>query len=53
MTIQKAIEILKTHNEWRRGAEIPMTDTKELGIAIDVALKTLIKDVKTLKKGIK
>lgn len=35
MTTREAIEILKSHKEWRRGAEIPMADPKTLGIAID------------------
>lgn len=39
MKIEKAIEIIKTHQMWRRGAEIPMTNPKELGIAIDVIVK--------------
>lgn len=35
MKIEEAIAILKQHNRWRRGAEIPMTDPKILGEAID------------------
>lgn len=34
MTIQQSIEIVETHNKWRRGAEIPMNDPTELGIAL-------------------
>ena len=38
MTLPESIEILRTHNEWRRGAEIPQTDPKALTEAIDVIL---------------
>jgi hypothetical protein len=38
MTIAEAIALLKTHNRWRRGADIPMPDARQLGIAIDVLL---------------
>ena len=38
MTIKQAIKILSTANRWRRGAEIKMTDPKEFGEAIDVAI---------------
>jgi len=36
MTAAEAIAILRQHNAWRRGAETPQGDPKELGIAIDV-----------------
>ena len=36
MTAAEAIEILRQHNAWRRGAETPQGDPKEIGIAIDV-----------------
>ena len=39
MELNKAIEILKSHNEWRRGAEIPQTDPKVLGGAIDCVVE--------------
>ena len=39
MKIEEAITILKTHNEWRRGADIPMTDTRILGEAIDTVIE--------------
>ena len=35
MIIEEAIEILKTHNEWRRGAEIEQLDHNLIGQAID------------------
>ena len=38
MTLPEAIEILRTHNEWRRGAEIEQTNPLWLGEAIDVIL---------------
>ena len=40
MTLAQAIYILKTHNEWRRGATIPMSDPTDLGIAIDLIINT-------------
>lgn len=47
MTLQKVIDILESHNKWRRSdEELEMTDPKELGEAIDAAiiyLKTLDK----------
>ncbi len=41
MTIKQAIKILIRTNKWRRGAEIEMTDPKEFGEAIDVAISTM------------
>lgn len=38
MTITEAIALLKTHNRWRRGADIPMTDARNVGIAIDTVV---------------
>lgn len=35
MNIEKAIETLKRHNMWRRGADIEMASPKKLGEAID------------------
>jgi hypothetical protein len=43
MNLTDAIKILKTHNEWRRGAEIEMTDPTMLGKAIDVVLEAISK----------
>lgn len=42
MNKEKVIEILKTHNKWRRGNEnIEMLNPKEIGQAIDFAIKYL------------
>lgn len=42
MTTQKACEVLKTHNEWRRGADLyPIPSAKELGEATDIVLKKI------------
>jgi hypothetical protein len=41
MNLTEAIKILKTHNEWRRGAEIEMTDPATLGKAIDIVLEAV------------
>ena len=57
MTIKQAIKILITANRWRRGAEIEMPDTKELGEAIDVAIAvmemTLVKEPRLKNRHIK
>jgi hypothetical protein len=42
MTLTEAIEILRTHNEWRRGAEIEPTDPIILGEAIDTIVNSYI-----------
>lgn len=41
MTIEQAIDILIEHQEWRRGAEIPMQEPRIIGEAIDVAIELL------------
>lgn len=42
MDIEKAKEVLRVHNEWRRGDDsLDMTDPKELSIAIDTVLQAL------------
>lgn len=38
MTIQEAATILDLHQQWRKGAEIPMQDPTRLGVAIDIIL---------------
>ncbi len=35
MDKQRALKILKDHQEWRRGWDWPITDPTELGKAID------------------
>ena len=39
-TIKGALEILKKHNQWRRGVEIEMINTATLGKAIDLIVNT-------------
>lgn len=39
MTIERCIEVLTIHNEWRRGAEIEMLHPKEIGEAIEFAIR--------------
>lgn len=39
MEIKEAIKIVERHNEWRRGAEIDMTDPVILGQAMDKVIK--------------
>ena len=41
MTLERAIVVLSLHQAWRRGAPVPMTDTKELGEAIAFAIDYL------------
>ena len=41
MKLKKAFKILARHNKWRRGAEIPMENPTQLGIAIDTILEKL------------
>lgn len=41
MTIKQAIKVLIRTNKWRRGAEIEMTDPKEFGEAIDIAIEVM------------
>ena len=41
MKSERAAEVLELFNRWRRGAEIPMCDPKELGEAIDIAVLEL------------
>lgn len=45
MTIDEAIEILELHNQWRKGADIPMQNPTIIGMAIDL----LIMELKNLK----
>lgn len=41
MELKEAKEILKEHNEWRRGAEIKQQEPKLIGEAIDTVLAHL------------
>lgn len=43
MTLQKAIQILKEHQEWRLGADTKPTDPKLLTEAIEIAINLLEK----------
>ena len=46
MELNKAIKILTVHQKWRRGdEELPATNPKELGIAIDTILEHFKKTV--------
>ena len=36
MELKEARQILKNHNKWRKGADIPQTDVMKLSQAIDV-----------------
>lgn len=57
MTIERAAEVLKTHNEWRRDVtDNPpattrnMQDPEDIGRAIDVAVRELEKIVMSDKE---
>lgn len=39
MSKEKAIEVIKIFNSWRRGAEIPMPNPKDIGIAIETIIE--------------
>lgn len=40
--IKDAADLLERHNKWRRSCEdLPMVNTTELGLAIDVVVKHL------------
>ena len=41
MNVTEIADKLEYYNEWRRGADTEMPDTKELGIAIEEAVKVL------------
>lgn len=41
MNLQKAIQILKKHQEWRLGADTKLTDPKQLTEVLDVAINIL------------
>ena len=38
MTIDEAIEVLELHNQWRKGADIPMETPARIGMAIDLVV---------------
>lgn len=40
MDLKQALDKLKEYNTWRRGADIPMPNPKEIGTAIDIAIQT-------------
>lgn len=52
MNIEKAVLILKRHNKWRRGADIPMANPTELGIAIDTVVTYAERKLKDESKKI-
>ena len=39
MDVQDALRLLERHNKWRRGADVPMENPKEIGEAIDLIVK--------------
>lgn len=41
MKTKEVIDTLTRYNEWRRGADIKQPDPKEIGEAIDYAIKGL------------
>ena len=43
MTIDEAIEVLELHNQWRKGADIPMETPIRIGMAIDLVVCELKK----------
>lgn len=47
MTVKQAINVLKKHNNWRRGGRLNQQDPKIIGEAIDVAIVMLEVALKT------
>lgn len=47
MKIEKALELLKTHNDWRRGDIEQSINPKEIGIVIDTVLEFCKKQLDT------
>lgn len=41
MTVKQAINVLKKHNNWRRGGRGGQQDPKIIGEAIDVAIEVM------------
>ena len=41
MTPQEAADLLRAHNEWRRGGDDPPTEPTALGQAIEIAIAAL------------
>lgn len=48
MKVKEIIRILHAYQKWRRGANIPQPDPKEIGRAIDGAIREL-RDCQRLK----
>lgn len=51
MTKKEAIEVLRHHNEWRRGADIQQLNPETIGKAIDYAIKYLENESKIIEKS--
>jgi hypothetical protein len=52
MTNVKALETLIHHQKWRRGlggGDMPMLDPKEVGVALDVAIRAMKLQAKKTK----
>ena len=41
MDAERAIAVLENHNNWRRGADIPMQDPQDIGEAVDIAVSVM------------
>lgn len=44
--VKEAVKLLQRYNRWRRGADIPMPQPKEIGKAIDTAIEYIKKNEK-------
>ena len=51
MTLKETIEILESHNKWRKGADIDMTHPAILSEAVDTAIHLLKELIKNNKHG--
>lgn len=41
MKKNELIDFLITHNKWRRGADVPMKNPKDIGIAVEAVVAVL------------
>lgn len=51
MTKKRALKVLEAHNEWRRGSDATgMQDPRDIGIALEIAIKSIKKLIKKTTK---
>lgn len=45
MTLIEAVYLLQNYNAWRRGAEIPQPNATKIGIALEIVINHLTKEI--------